>query len=101
GRRVKTTVNAGASFAQTTLTAYDALNRVIRAISNYVPTVGIPHPYTAAHSAFSHGTDNNQNLVTDTAYNARGLVRKQTDVLGHVTLFGYDEADRLIKTVQN
>src|SRR5690606_5128170 len=34
GRRVKTTVNAGASFAQTTLTVYDALDRVVRTISN-------------------------------------------------------------------
>src|SRR5699024_608052 len=28
-------------------------------------------------------------------------VRKQVDVLGNVTLYGYDDADRLVKTVQN
>ena len=39
--------------------------------------------------------------MTDTAYNTRGLVRKQVDVLGNVTLYGYDDADRLVKTIQN
>src|SRR5690606_36919771 len=34
-------------------------------------------------------------------YNARGLVRLQRDVLGVVTLLGYDEADRLVKTIQS
>ncbi len=60
----------------------------------------MPDPYVAAQSAFSHGADNTQNLVTDTFYNARGLVRKQVDVLGNVTLFGYDAAGRLVKTIQ-
>ena len=105
GRRIQTTINAGvganAANAQTTLTVYDALDRVIRTISNYVADVNLPNPYTAAHDAFAHGSDNTQNLVTDTAYNARGLVRAQTDGLGNVTLFGYDEADRLVKTVQS
>ncbi|MEO8394271.1 MAG: DUF6531 domain-containing protein, partial [Chloroflexota bacterium] len=35
-RRMSTTVNAGADFAQTTLTFYDALSRVVRTITNYV-----------------------------------------------------------------
>lgn len=101
GRQVETTVNAGAVDAQTTLTVYDALNRVIRTISNYIVDVGVSNPYTATRSAFAHGTDNNQNLVTDTAYNALSLVRKQTDILGHVTLYGYDDAERLVKIVRN
>ena len=105
GRRIETVTNAGdgahAVHAQTTLTVYDALDRVVRTISNYVEDVAITTPFTAAHSAFDHGSGNNANLVTDTAYNARGLVRKQVDVLGRVTLYGYDEADRLVKTVQN
>jgi RHS repeat-associated protein len=98
-RRVKTTTDAGASYALTSLTVYDALDRVVRTIANYVSDVGVPHPYTAARTAFAHGAGNTQNLVTDTSYNARGLVRSQTDVLGNVTLFGYDDADRLVKIV--
>jgi RHS repeat-associated protein len=104
GRRVKTTLNAGSLvFKQDNLTVYDALNRVIRTITNYKPIVGVTNPYTAARSTFdaNHGTDNTQNLVVDTAYNARGMVKSQTDVLGKVTLFGYDDAGRLVKTIQN
>lgn len=101
GRRYKTISNAGASFAQTTLTVYDALNRVIRTIANYKEDTQIPNSFTANHCAFWHGADDNENLVTDTAYNARGMVRKQTDVLGNITLYGYDDAGRVIKTVQS
>jgi RHS repeat-associated protein len=101
GRRVQTTVNAGSSFEQTTITVYDALNRVIRTITNYVPDASVPNPYTAAQPAFFHGMDNTENLVTDTAYNARGMVRRQIDVLGNVTVYGYNDADRLIKTIRS
>ena len=101
GRRIATTTNAGAPFALTTLTVYDALDRVIRTISNYIPSAGIPDPYVHARTDFAHGTNNDQNLVSDTIYNERGLVQRQIDVLGNVTLFGYDDADRLIKTVQS
>ena len=105
GRRIKTVTNAGdgvnAVHAQTTLTVYDALDRVVRTISNYVEDVAITTPYVADHDAFDHGAEHNQNLVTDTAYNARGLVRQQVDVIGNVTLYGYDDADRMVKTVQN
>lgn len=61
----------------------------------------VTNPYTAARSAFAHGSDNSQNLVTDTAYNLRGMVKNQTDVLGNVTLYGYDDAGRLVKTIQS
>jgi len=103
GRRVAATLNDGADFKQTTLTVYDALNRVIRSIGNYKPVIGVSNPYTADRSAFDgeHGDNNTENLVTDTAYNARGLLRKQIDVLGNVTLLGYDDAGRLVKSVQN
>ncbi len=101
GRRTQTTTQAGSPSEQTTRTVYDALDRVTRTIDNYVASASVPNPATAAHSAFDHGSDANQNRVTDTAYNARGLVRSQTDVLGHVTLIGYDAAGRLVKTVQS
>ncbi len=101
GRRTQTTTQAGSPSEQTTRTVYDALDRVTRTIDNYVASASVPNPATAAHSAFDHGSDANQNRVTDTAYNARGLVRSQTDVLGHVTLIGYDAAGRLVKTIQS
>jgi len=100
-RRSKTTTDAGASYAQTTVTVYDALDRVVRTIGNYDAALAPANPYIAAQSAFGHGTENNKNLVSDTAYNERGLVRQLTDVLGNVTLFGYDDADRVVKTVNN
>lgn len=101
GRRVSITTDAGADYAVTTVTVYDGLDRVVRTISNYVPDAAIPNPYIAVHSAFDHGDEQNQNLVTDTVYNQRGLVRAQVDVFGNVTLYGYDDAGWLIKTIQN
>lgn len=101
GRRFKTTSDFGASNAQTILTVYDALDRVVRTIQHYVPDAGIPNPFTAAHSAFSHGTDNTENRVTDTVYNARGQVRKTVDVLGSVTLYGYDDLGRQVKIIRS
>jgi YD repeat-containing protein len=100
GRRVKVRTNAGASFEQVDLTAYDALGRVIRSITNYVAG-SITAPFIVARSSFGHGTRNDQNQVVDTAYNARGMVRQQIDALDNVSLFGYDDAGRLIKTIQN
>ncbi|MEP7286647.1 MAG: DUF6531 domain-containing protein, partial [Chloroflexota bacterium] len=101
GRRVQTTTDAQAAYARTTLTVYDALDRVIRTITNYVAVPGISDPYAHLRADFTHGSNNDQNLIADTTYNLRGFVRSQTDVLGNVTLFGYDDADRLVKTVQS
>ncbi|MHB8627019.1 MAG: DUF7948 domain-containing protein [Aggregatilineales bacterium] len=101
GRRVQVTTNAGQSYAQTALTVYDAMNRVVRTISNYVASTAISDPYVHNRAAFSHGPNNDQNLITDTVYNERGFVQNQTDVLGNVTLFGYDDSGRPIVTIQN
>jgi YD repeat-containing protein len=49
----------------------------------------------------SHGSDNTGNIIADTDYNDLGLVRLRRDALGSVTLYGYDDAGRLVKTVQN
>jgi RHS repeat-associated protein len=112
GRRVQTTVNAGASFAQTTVTLYDALDRVVRTIASYVPQ-GASDPadwiWNTANGRWEDGSSNpidhgerlDHNLIADTRYNERGFVRWQRDALGRVTLFGYDDAGRLIKTIQN
>src|SRR5690606_23965346 len=40
-------------------------------------------------------------IIADTDYNDRGMVRFQRDVLGHVTLLGYNDAGRLVKTLRN
>ncbi len=101
GRPIKTITNAGNPLAERTqLVAYDTLSRVTRVVENYVVQTGLD-PYTAAHAAFDHGHEDNHNLVTDIAYNERGLVRQQTDVLGNVSLLGYDAGGRLIKVIQN
>lgn len=111
GRRVQTTVDAGAAHAQTNLVFYDALGRVTRTITRYIDqSYAAPGQWVWEAGAWKdapsgttidHGSDNHQNLITDTAYNARNQVRMTRDVLGQVTLYGYDDADRLVKTVQN
>ena len=112
GRRVASTTNAGTAWAQTSRTMYDALDRVWRTISNYIQQ-GSSAPgdwiwdtvdqrwEDGAGNAIDHGTDHSHNLISETFYNARGQVRGQQDALGNVTLYGYDDADRLVKTIQN
>jgi RHS repeat-associated protein len=112
GRRITTTTNTGTDWEQTSRTFYDALNRVWRSISNYV-VQGSSAPgdwvwdsfddrwEDGSGNAISHGTEDNQNIISDTVYNDRGMVRMQRDVLGNATLYGYDDADRLVKTVQS
>ncbi len=117
GRRVSVISDDGASYKQTTLTFYDGLDRVIRTIANYVNQSGGSAESPALwvwsetrarweksasdQTAIAHGADNTQNVIADTAYNARGMVRLGRDTLGNVTLFGYDDAGRLVKTVGN
>jgi len=111
GRRVKTTSNLDTSFEKTTLVIYDALNRVTHQIANYVDASYDPPADWAFESgewkdgvggtSISHGSDLNENIISRTEYNDRGLVRLTQDHLGIVTLFGYNDADRLVKTVQN
>ena len=110
GRRVETTAHAGADFAQSTRTIYDALGRVVRTIDNYKP-YGTTDPADwewvngqwedGSSHAIPHGEENNENLIAHTTYNALSLVRFRRDVLGNVVLYGYDNAGRLVKTVQN
>ncbi len=115
GRRWKTsnyyTINQRTVLQRTSLTLYDALGRVRRSIDNYVAQdTSAPGNWVfdggqwrqeRGGTPITFGDDNNHNLIADTAYNARGLVRRRQDALGNVTLYGYDPADRLVKTVQN
>ena len=101
GRLVAKTVDAGAAYALTTVTAPDTLGRIIRTIVNYIADGAIPNPYVHARGDFSHGTNNDQNLITDSLYNERGQLRKQIDVRGNVSLYGYDDTGRQVYSVQN
>ncbi|MBA3867525.1 MAG: hypothetical protein H0X30_00070 [Anaerolineae bacterium] len=126
GRRVKTTTDAGSGtvytvpgtgFERSSLTFYDGLDRVIRTITNYAnQSAGAAESsglwvWSIANNrwekssgnttAITFGADNNQNAISDTTYNARGMVRSQRDAFGNTTLYGYDDAGRLIKTIQN
>ncbi|GAB5426354.1 MAG: hypothetical protein Crog4KO_35010 [Crocinitomicaceae bacterium] len=117
GRRVETTSNAGTNWARTSRTIYDALSRVTRTIQNYVDETSAQVAYTAPGTwswdgtkwidaagvpiEIEHGDTLDENIISDTEYNGRGLVNMRRDVLGRVTLYGYNTADRLVKTVQN
>ena len=115
GRRVQTTTNVGTSFDQSSYTVYDALDRVVLSVTNYEPQATTPDQWEWAWNATANrwqwedgqgvaidfGADNTQNIISQTVYNERGEVRLQRDVLGNVTLFGYDDAGRLVKTIRN
>jgi RHS repeat-associated protein len=100
GRQISMTVDAGASYALTTLTGYDSMSRATRSITSYVAVPGINDPYVHQREAFTHGEHNDQNLIVDGVYNERGQLKRQTDAIGHTTLFGYDDAGRLVRTVR-
>ncbi|MBK8139261.1 MAG: hypothetical protein IPK52_26160 [Chloroflexi bacterium] len=119
-RRFATTSNAGSSYAKTSYSVFDSLNRIRLSVGNYVnpdvmsvPTYTPPYTWTWDESGkvwkddsttpqtISHGARLDENIISETVYNERGLVRLQRDVAGHTTLLGYDVANRLIKTVRN
>ncbi|MEO8609542.1 MAG: RHS repeat-associated core domain-containing protein [Chloroflexota bacterium] len=117
GRKIRTTVNSRTAFYRTTLTFYDAMSRVVRTIDGYTnqssgaaeePALWVWSDVRARWeksasntTPISHGSDNTQNVITDTLYNARGFIRLQRDPLGNVTLYGYDTAGQLVKTIQS
>jgi len=122
GRRVKTILHAEDPYQQVNLTFFDALDRTWRTISNYHNPETSPGVYeytapgtwqwnevgqgwkdqsTPTPKTISHGSGSDQNVISDTVYNARGMVRLQRDAAGSTTLFGYDDAGRLVKTIQS
>ncbi|MEZ4672578.1 MAG: RHS repeat-associated core domain-containing protein [Anaerolineae bacterium] len=126
GRRIQTTTDAGAGFlytvpgtgfAQATLTFYDALDRVKRTITNYRNQSAGANESSgdwvwsvlrkrwekgaSDSTPITFGADNTQNIISDTTYNKRGMLKSQRDALGHLNLYGYDDAGRLVKTIQN
>jgi len=67
---------------------YDAANRLVRTIENYLP--GYPQNWRDEY-----------NIVTEYGYDGVGNQTHITDTLGRVTRNWYDEADRLIRTTVN
>src|SRR5690606_20379175 len=51
GRRIATTTRAGSAYAQTTLTLYDALDRVSRVITGYVNPLITQNPDVYTYTA--------------------------------------------------
>jgi hypothetical protein len=96
GRRVSTTTRAGSTQAREQRTIYDALNRPVRVIQHYVDaSYAAPAGWVFENGVWKDapsgqtiglGADLDQNLISDTVYNARGLVRLRRDALGNVTL---------------
>ncbi|MEO1645221.1 MAG: hypothetical protein AAFR67_08545, partial [Chloroflexota bacterium] len=117
GRKISTITDNGEDsiFARENLTFYDALGRIVRTVQNYNAQSSAPGAwvYRAVSGEYawrlsntddtvvSHGSDMDENIISDTDYNARGLVYRRRDVLGRVSLMGYDLADRMVKTINN
>ena len=118
GRRIKTISNDDGNASnindfgkQNSFIVYDALNRVVRSITNYADQGEPPENWVwditdqrwekSNGTPINHGVDKSQNLITITTYNAAGVVKSQVDVLGNFTLFGYDASQQLVRTVQN
>ncbi len=101
GRRFKTITEAGTDEARASLTVYDSLDRVVRSIANYVADAAVPNPFTADRDVFEHGTDGTHNRLSETVFDARGLVVQQIDPQGNITLIGYDDAGRQVRVIRN
>lgn len=117
GRRVKTVSQAESPLEQIALTFFDALDRVRLQISNYV-TSGYDEPgewswlevndvwgwYTSSGeyaSLVDQGTNHSQNIITQTTYNARGLVESQRNSTGVASYTVYDDAERPVRVIIN
>lgn len=114
GRQLAVKVNAQRPDTERSMRlVYDGLGRVVMHIENYVAGGSNPPEYwvwendawhdapiSLSGKAIYHGANKDLNIVRQVAYNKRGLVRLERDRIGNVTLFGYDDADRLVRTVQ-
>ena len=82
GRLVDTTDPSG----RVTHNEYDAAGRLIRVTHNYDP-------------AEDQNEDNQINIVTEYAYDEAGNQLSITDTYGRTTTYEYDDANRLIRTI--
>ena len=112
GRNTKITTDAGSSYERVHVKIFDSLGRVIKIISNFKRD-GLAAPgnwhydYTSqtwvdgAGGTIYHGINLDENIITETAYNARNKVRLTRNVLGQVTLYGYDEGGNMVRSIVN
>lgn len=87
-----------------TATFFDGADRVIRSVNYGTNQAGFNHggPAPTVNQAsppdWNSGGDQ---LVSETAYNARGLVDTSTDPTGQVTAYFYDDLNRTIAVAEN
>ena len=106
-RRVLRTNTAGTALEWlTTLYGYDELGRQVRVIQNAAhPTYFTSYPLDVDLSSYATNvglsTASDTDILSTTIYDARGRVVKTIDRRGNVTLHGYDDSGRRVKTVVN
>jgi RHS repeat-associated protein len=127
GRRLTVAQAVGTSLETLSYTGYDKAGRVRRSIQNYVPD-GVNNPDEQnddgdwLFAPTSHGTDNDQNRITEyiydaasrrtevmdplgnvqeTAYRKDGQVESMTNADDKVTRYRYDARNRRTLVVQN
>ncbi len=81
-------ITATAPGGQVTVNEYDNADRLVRVTRNYTTAGGANYL-------------NEYNLITRYKYDGAGRQVAVTDTLGHVSRSEYDEAGRLIKSIQN
>jgi YD repeat-containing protein len=90
---------------------YDVMGRRTLSVQNYVVQgASTPDAWLwdetqsrwedGAGNAIEHGTDNDQNLITQTSYNIAGQVVTTRDTRGTRTDYIYDDAGRRVSVVQ-
>ena len=106
GRVVSTRDNLG----RVTRPVYDDANRQRMSISNYVDnSYAAPenwiwvtdHWEDGSSTTISHGTNNDENRISETVFDAFGRVESTRDVSGRQTVHEYDALGRRVKTIAN
>jgi len=93
GRRLTTTVAVGTALARTHFIAYDKAGRVLRIVENWVDSGTSPDAVDSQtcwlFAPTDHGTNNDENLITDYHYDPVGRRTHIVDPLGNTTVTTY------------
>ena len=98
-----------------TYTVYDATGRKTKSVGNYVAQATPPDQWVwrevsgvfgwrlspTNDTLVSHGTNNDENIITSNKYDLAGRVKEVRDTLGRLTQYTYDAVGRLTKTISN